>query len=318
METQWKKENAIGGIAHAPAVSVVTEVGAGPFGAPTRLLQPAANPISVFGAPLAPFSQDVGTTTTSNSTTDIPHDTGTHVYPTTPISIDAQATNTPSVSVKKTGTTDVPSSPIHTDAYVGTITVPNSPSVVATYVDTMDNPTTHFSAETHPTSSGTKSLTRTLGNYLNLPSSIHADDVVDPSAVQNLIPPIETLSPTTMSNGKGNLVSNDCAISRVNSEGPSTLANVAFSDNANESSAPTLDPNLANPDSHGPRPEDNVNVNISDGRSDDNEPDDTSKEETMLGDATDSNDTFDVFYAHPMTVEQPPAYLTSTCELYSE
>ncbi|KAG2127470.1 hypothetical protein DEU56DRAFT_915684 [Suillus clintonianus] len=44
-------------------------------------------------------------------------------------------------------------------------------------------------------------------------------------------------------------------------------------------------------------PEDNVNINISDGRSNDNEPDDTSKEAIMPGDATDSNDTYDVFYA---------------------
>ncbi|KAG2111351.1 hypothetical protein DEU56DRAFT_985356 [Suillus clintonianus] len=38
----------------------------------------------------------------------------------------------------------------------------------------------------------------------------------------------------------------------------------------------------------------------------------TSKEAIMPGDATDSNNTYDVFYAHPMTVEQPPAYLTSS------
>ncbi|KAG2111352.1 hypothetical protein DEU56DRAFT_905539 [Suillus clintonianus] len=36
----------------------------------------------------------------------------TNAYPTTPTSIDAQATNTPSASVKKSGTADVPSSPI--------------------------------------------------------------------------------------------------------------------------------------------------------------------------------------------------------------
>ncbi|KAG2139787.1 hypothetical protein DEU56DRAFT_912053 [Suillus clintonianus] len=96
-------------------------------------------------------------------------------------------------------------------------------------------------------------------------------------------------------------------VSHADESGLTLLADTALNDEADVSRTPILDPNLEGMSTHDPR----QNVNVPNGRLNNNEPNETTHNESTQPDIEESSERLDVFFVHPMP-ENPPIVFPHT------
>ncbi|KAG2126223.1 hypothetical protein DEU56DRAFT_903490, partial [Suillus clintonianus] len=194
-----------------------------------------------------------------------------------------------------------------TDALGGTLTHPTTPILSEARAGTLTHPSTPIISEaragTSPTLSTNLTHTQRMSNGI--------ENTFRTLVSQNLIPPIETMSPTTMNFGRENSSSNNNVVSRTNEPGLTLLADTALNDEADVSRTPVLDPNLEDINQDVSRHENESIDNVfKAGRINEDRPDIAAKE--AQNNVEGSKDKFDVFFVHPMPNEEPPTYFNSS------